>query len=74
MNEFDAFTVKTVRAVDIATVGHLPREICQPTKYLLDRGATVTAVITCLYYHRSPFFQGGLEIPCSATVSMPGTI
>ena len=24
-NEFDAFSVKTVRAVDNATVGHLPR-------------------------------------------------
>ena len=73
-NEFDAFSVKTVRAVDNATVGHLPREISRPTKYLLDRGATVKAVITCSYYRRSPLFQGGLEIPCSVTVSMPGTI
>ena len=40
----------------------------------LDRGATGKAVITCLYYRRSPLFQGGLGIPCSVTVSMPGTI
>ena len=73
-NEFDAFSVKTVRAVDNATFGHLPREISRPTKYLLDRGATVKAVITFSYYRRSPLFQGGLEIPCSVTVSMPGTI
>ena len=73
-NEFDAFSVKTVRTVDNATVGHLPREISRPTKYLLDRGATVKAVITFSYYRRSPLFQGGLEIPCSVTVSMPGTI
>ena len=46
----------------------------EPAKYLLDRGATVKAVITCSYYCRSPLFQGGLEIPCSVTVSMPGTI
>ena len=72
--EFDAFSVKTVRALDNATVGHLPREISRPTKYLLDRGATVKAVITCSYYRRSPLFQGGLEIPSSVTVSMPGTI
>ena len=73
-NEFNAFSVKTVRAIDNATVGHLPREISRSTKYLLDRGATVKAVITCSYYRRSPLFQGGLEIPCLVTVSMPGAI
>ena len=74
-NEFDAFSVKTIRAVDNATVGHLTREISRPTKYLLDRGATVKAVITCLYYrHSGEPFQGDLEIPCSVTVSLPGTI
>ena len=72
-NEFDAFSVKTIRTLDNGTVGHLPREISQPTKYFLDRGATVK-VVTCSYYRRSPLFQGGLEIPCSVTVSMPGTI
>ena len=73
-NEFDAFSVKTVRADDNAIVGHLPREISRPTKYLLDRGAIAKAIITCSYYHRSPLFQGGLEIPWMVTVSMPGTI
>ena len=73
-NEFDAFSVKTICAVDNATVGQVTREISRPTKYLLDRGATVKAVITFSYYRRSPLFQGGLEIPCSVTVSMPGTI
>ena len=61
-NEFDAFSVKTVRAVDNATVGYLTSEISRSTKYLLDRGATVKVVITCLYYRRSPLFQGGLEV------------
>ena len=69
-NEFDAFSVKTIRAVDNATVGHLTMEISRPTKYLLDRGATVKAVITCSYYRRSGEpFQGDLEIPCSVTYS-----
>ena len=31
-NEFDAFSEKTIRAVDNATVGHLPRETSRPTK------------------------------------------
>ena len=73
-NQFNAFSAKTVRALDNATVGHLPREISSPTKYLLDRGATLKAVITCSCYRLSPLFQGGLEILCSVTVSMPGTI
>ena len=30
--------------------------------------------MTSSYYRRSPLFQGGLEIPCLVTVSMPGTI
>ena len=73
-NEFDAFSIKTVRADDNAIVGHLPREISRPTKYLLDGGAIVKAIIKCSYYRRSLLFQGGLEIPCMVTVSMPGTI
>ena len=74
-NEFDTFSVKTIHAVHDATVGHLPRKISQSTtEYLLDRGATVNTVITCSYYRCSPLFQGGLEIPYSVIVSMPGTI
>ena len=46
----------------------------EPAKYLLDRGATVKAVITCSHYCHSSLFQGGLEILCSVTVIMPGTI
>ena len=73
-NEFDAFSVKTVRPLYNATVGHLSREISRSTKYLLDRGATVKAITTCSHYRGSPLFQDELEIPSSVTVSMPGTI
>ena len=73
-NEFDAFSVKTVRADDNAIVRHLPREISRPKKYLLGRGAIVKAIITCSYYRHSLLFQDGLEISCMVTVSMPATI
>ena len=57
------------------TVGHLPREISRPTKYLLNRGATIVAKLTATHYKKSPLFQwGDLEIPCEVTVSMPGSI
>ena len=73
-NLFDMFAIKACRTEDNKTVGHLPREIYRPTKYLLDRGATVVAKLTATHYRRSPLFQGGLEIPCEITVSMPGSI
>ena len=39
---FDIFAIKTCRRVlDKQTVGHLPREISRPTKYLIARGAKV---------------------------------
>ena len=68
------FPIKTCRTEDSLTVGHLPREISRPTKYLLDRGATILAKLTVTHYRKSPLFQGGLEIPCEATVSMSGSI
>ena len=55
-------------------VGHLTREISRPTKFLLDRGAKVSAQLTGTHYKRSPLFQGGLEIPRLVTVPIPGSI
>ena len=43
-------------------------------KFLLNRGAKVTAQLTGTHYRRSPIFQGGLEIPCLVTVTIPGSI
>ena len=49
-------------------------EISRDTKFLLDRGANVSAKLTSTHYRRSPLVQGGIEIPCVVTVSMPGTV
>jgi len=69
------FAVKTLYANDgSTTVGHLLREISRPTKYLLDRGAIVSAELSATHYRKSPLFQGGLEIPCVVTVTMPASI
>ena len=73
-NLFDMFSIKTCRTSDRAIVGHLPREISRPTKYLIDRGAKVTAKLSSTNYRKSPLFQGGLEIPCIVTVSLPASI
>ena len=73
-NLFDMFAIKTCRLEGGQIVGHLPREISRPTKFLLDRGAKVTAQLTGTHYRRSPLFQGGLQIPCLVTVTIPGSI
>ena len=73
-NLFDMFAIKTCRLEGGQIVGHLPREISRPTKFLLDRGAKVTAQLTGKHYKRSPLFEGGLEIPCLVTVIIPGSI
>ena len=42
-NLFYMFAIKTCRLEGGEIVGHLPREISRPIKFLLDRGAKVTA-------------------------------
>ena len=43
------------------------------TKYLLVRGAVITATLTSDWYTRSPLNQGGLEIPCNVKVTIAHT-
>ena len=39
------FAIKVVDDTGIV-IGHLPREISRPTKFLIDRGAVVTAKVS----------------------------
>ena len=72
-NAFDVFALKT-ESKNSSTVGHLPREVSRITKFILDRGAKVTARLTSTNFRRSPMIQGSLEIACEVTVKMPATI
>ena len=56
------------------TVGHLPMEISRPTKFLLDRAATIFVELTSTNYCVSPLVQGGLEIPCIVRILMAPTV
>ena len=56
LNLSDMFPIKTCRLEGGQIVGHLPIEISRPTKFLLDRGAKVTAQLTGTHYRRSPLF------------------
>ena len=73
-NTFDRFAIKVCKKDKNEIVGHLPMEISRVTKFLLDRGANVSAKLTSTHYRRSPLVQGGIEIPYAVTMSMPGTV
>ena len=67
------FSIKTCNQRE-TMVGHLPREVSRIiTKFIIDRGATVSVLLAGTHYRRSPLFKGGLEIPCKISVSMRGT-
>ena len=68
------FAIKVCEKDKNEILGHLPMEISRVTKFLLDRGANVSAKLTSMHYRRSPLVQGRIEISCVVTVSMPGTV
>ena len=74
-NDYDLFAIKTCRDAEFhpQIVGHLPLKISRFLKFLLDRGATVTAILSSTQYRRSPRVQGGLEIPCVVKAKLIGT-
>ena len=74
-NPYDLFAIKTCikEESDEKIVGHLPLEVSRATKFLLDRGAIVTATLSSTKYRRSPLIQGGLEIACLVTAKMIAT-
>ena len=71
-NLFGMIATKTCRLESGKIVGHLPREISRPTKFLLDRGGKVTGT----HYRRSYLLQEGPEIPFpyQVTLTIPGSI
>ena len=73
-NPYDFFAIKVTVPESGTTVGHLPMENSRVTKYILDRGARVYAVLTSTNYCVSPLVQGGLEIPCRVEIHMPSTV
>ena len=54
-------------------VGNLPREISWATKFFTDQGGKLSVTLTSEHYRSSPLVQGGMEIGCKVTTSIPGT-
>ena len=47
-----------------------PSELSRTTKFLLNRGGVISAVLSSTHYNRSPLVQGGMETPSKASVTM----
>ena len=74
-NPYNVFSIKICQSNNAqSVVGHLPMEISRITKFILQRGARVQATVNGKHYRRSPLIQGGLEVPCLVTVTMPRSI
>ena len=72
-NAFDVFAIKT-GSKNGSAVGYLPRQVSRITKFILDRGAKVTATLTSTNFCRSPLVHGALEIACEVTVKISAAI
>ena len=66
----DIFVIKTCCKIANQNLGYLPREISWPAKYLLERGAVLTATLLSDRYRRSPLYQDGLEMHCNVKVTI----
>ena len=73
---YDMFAIKTCFTDENGKeqiVGHVPLELSQFAKYLLDRGAIVTVKLIRTHYRRSVLFRRGLEIHCMVKAKMKAT-
>ena len=62
-NVFDRFAIKTTKENhNNQIVGHLPIKVSRVIKYLIDRGAEITAQLTSTNYRRSPLIKGGSSV------------
>lgn len=62
-NAFVAFAIKSCKE-DGTIVGHLPHVLPRTLKFILDRGASISAVFTFTHYRRLPLIKGSVEILC----------
>ena len=68
-NVIDVFTIKLCKK-DGTVVGHLPPELSWTSKFVLDRRASISVVLTFTHYRRSSLVQGSMKISYKVTVEM----
>ena len=56
------------------TIAHLLKEISRVTKFHLEPGARVFAILTSTNYCISPLVHGSSEIPCQIEIHMAPTV
>ena len=68
------FAIKVAVAESGIVVFYLPMANSHVTKYIVDRGARVYAILTSTNYCVSPLVQGDLQIPCRFEIHMSATV
>ena len=71
---YEFFAIKEADIASTMIVGHLPMKNSRVTKFILDRGARVYAILTSTNYCKSSLVQEGLEIPCHIEIHMFSTV
>ena len=62
-NSFDPYAVAIRRVADVS--GHVPHKISAACSLFVQRGGTLTCIITdCRRQYSADLSQGGLQIPC----------
>ena len=51
-------------------VGHIPKKISRYTRYIVEHGASVVALVLATHHRPSPLIQGRLEIPVKLIVKL----
>ena len=75
-NKYDMLAIKSCLTDENGKeqiVGHLPLELSQFKKCLLDRGTVVISKLSSTRYRRSVLVQRGLEIPCQVKAEIIAT-
>ena len=71
-NSYDMFVIMSCHQRE-TMVAHLPREVSRTTRFIIDRGATVSVMLTGTHYRRSRLVKGELDTTCKISVSIRGT-
>ena len=54
----------------VSIVGHMPKKIPHYTRYIVEHGASVDAIVLATHHRPSPLIQEGLEIPIKLAVKL----
>jgi hypothetical protein len=68
-NLHDRYAVSVMKDGAVHAVGHLPKKISRLSSLFIGHGGRITVTVTGQQQHLHDLPQGGMEIPCSLSLS-----